>query len=95
MHEPHHVVEVAVVRHRRPGVGTGRQLVQGLLGGPVRFEHEHVGPGDQHLVERALRDLERAIDDHALLGGERGLGTDHLPQLGLGDLLALRWGRRP
>ena len=54
----------------------------------VGVEHEPVRPGPQHLVERAFGDLERAIDDQALVGAERRLGTDQLAYLALGDLLA-------
>ena len=47
-------------------------------------EDEDVRPGAQHLVEGPLGDLEGAVDDQALLGGEGRLPADHLAQLGLG-----------
>ena len=83
------VVEVAVVGHGRPRVPARRQLPQPSRGRPVAVEDEHVGAGAQHLVERALGDLEGAVEDQALHGGEGRLATDHLPELGLGDRLPL------
>jgi hypothetical protein len=87
-----HVVEVAVVRHRCPRMTAVDQCPERLGHRLVGVEHEHVRPRSQHLVQGAVGDLERPVDDQALLGGEGGLRTDQLAQLGLGDLFPLHRG---
>jgi hypothetical protein len=56
---------------------------------PLRIDDEHVASRNQDLVEGALGDLERSVDDLALLGRECGLDRDHVPQFLLGHLVAL------
>ena len=69
MHEADHVVQVPVRRDGRSRVtGFGEQL-QCSIGGEFGVEHEDLAAGDEHLVEGAIGDLERAVDDHSLLRG--------------------------
>jgi macrolide transport system ATP-binding/permease protein len=53
---------------RGAAVARTRRAARALRARPVGVEHEHVATRHEDLVERALGDLERAVDDLALLG---------------------------
>ena len=85
---PFRVVDV-VGEHRRPAVAGGDQARQGVADVQVRGQRDDPTAGHQDLAERAVGDLQRTLDDPALLVGVGRLGRDEVPDLLLGDLLTV------
>ena len=82
------VVQVAAV-HRRPHMGAGDQRTDPFGDRVVCGQRDHVTARDQHVAQVALGHLQGPNQDGPLLGREAGLGGDHVPNLFLGDRLAL------
>ena len=89
MDEAEHVV-LATADHRIARV----RGVGGHLGRPAdrhrRIEERHLGARHHHLADRPLPRGEDVVDEPPLVGGQRFVGRDQAPQLGVADRLATR-----